>query len=264
MALPAKRLESLRSRIREQVLAHMLQRLEATKTCEDPYPHFWLREVFPPEIYQQMLHRQPQDSDFLPQKAERFYKQDGTSTRLQLPVLEHHLVKLPGENGEFWLGIHDVLHSRELKQAVYRKLAAGLMYRYGVAEAAVEDLPGVPAPRFFRERDGYAIAPHPDTRRKIVTLQFALSEDRTQLDLGTGIYVRSLLPGDWLGQPSGFRGFRKVQQYPFEPNSAFAFSVLNSIGKKSWHGREKLAGDCGVRNSILTIYYATQADVDIE
>lgn len=264
MALPAKRLESLRSTIRAQVLAHMLQRLEATKTCEDPYPHFWLREVFPPNVYEQMLRRLPRDGDFAPQKAERFYKQDGTSTRLQLPVLEHHLAKLPGDDADFWLGIHDVLHSRELKQAVYRRLAPGLMYRYGVGKSAVEELPGVPAPRFFRERDGYAIAPHPDTRRKIVTLQFALPADRSQLDLGTGIYVRSLLPGDWLGQPSGFRGFRKVQQYPFEPNSAFAFSVLNSLGKKSWHGREKLDGDCGVRNSILTIYYATQGDVDIE
>ena len=264
MALPAKRLFSLRNHVREQVLAHLVRRLDEISTCEVPYPHFWLREVFPADIYTQMLERMPADADFLPLKAERFYRQDGVSTRLSLPVLTHHLQKLPGDNADFWLGIHDVLHSATLKRAVYRKLAPGLMYRYGVPAAQVEELPGVPAPRFFRERDGYAITPHPDTRRKIVTFQFALPEDRSQLDLGTGIYVRSLAPADWIGQPSGFRGFRKVQQYPFEPNSAFAFSVLNSLGKKSWHGREKLDGDSGVRNSILTIYYATQADVDIE
>ena len=264
MAVPAKRLVSLRASVREQVMSHLLRRLDETNTCEAPYPHFWLREVFPADVYAQMLERLPVDEDFTAQKAERFYRQDGTSTRLQLPVLEHRLANLPSDNAEFWLGIHDVLHSTELKRAVYRKLAPGLMYRYGVPATEVEDLPGVPAPRFFRERDGYAIAPHPDTRRKVVTLQFALPEDRSQLDLGTGIYIRSLLPTDWIGQPSGFRGFRKVQQYPFEPNSAFAFSVLNSIGKKSWHGREKLDRDSGVRNSILTIYYATQADVDIE
>ena len=264
MAAAARRLSSLRTSIYEQVLSHMLRRLNETKTCETPYPHFWLREVFPPDLYPEMLQRLPADADFAAQKADRFYRQDGTSTRLQLPVLAHHLQRLPGDNAEFWLGIHDALHSRDLKRAVYRRLAPGLMYRFGVDESQVEDLPGVPAPRFFRERDGYAITPHPDTRRKVVTLQFALPEDRSQLDLGTGIYVRSLMPADWLGQPSGFRGFRKVQQYPFEPNSAFAFSVLNSLGKKSWHGREKLDGDSGVRNSILTIYYATQADVDIE
>ena len=264
MALPAKRLISLRNHVREQVQTHILRRLDEISTCEVPYPHFWLREVFPAETYAQMLQRLPADADFVPLKAERFYRQDGVSTRLSLPVLTHYLQKLPGDNADFWLGIHDVLHSVELKRAVYRKLAPGLMYRFGVATSQVEELPGVPAPRFFRERDGYAITPHPDTRRKIVTLQFALPEDRSQLDLGTGIYVRSLMPADWIGQPSGFRGFRKVQQYPFEPNSAFAFSVLNSLGKKSWHGREKLDRDSGVRNSILTIYYATQADVDIE
>ena len=50
MALPAKRLTSLRQQVREQVQAHLLRRLDEISTCEVPYPHFWLREVFPAEI----------------------------------------------------------------------------------------------------------------------------------------------------------------------------------------------------------------------
>src|SRR5687768_16397397 len=210
---------SRREAVRERVLAHMVRRLGETPTQEAPYPHFWVQQVFPEDIYAEMQERLPVDSLFEPQN-ERFYTKEGVSTRLQLLMLEQRLAKLPSEDAGFWLGIQDVLRSDELKRAVYRSLAPGLAFRFGVSEAEVEDLPGVPAPRFFRETDGYAIAPHPDTRRKVVTLQFALAKDRTQLDLGTGIYTRSLSPADWLGQTSGFRGFKKVGQYPFEPNSA--------------------------------------------
>lgn len=252
-----------REAVRERVLAHMVERLAATATQETPYPHFWVQQVFPDEIYAEMQERLPADSFFQPQN-ERFYTTEGVSTRFQLPMCEPQLAKLPGEAAGFWLGIQDALASEALKRAVYRCLAPGLAFRFGVGEAEVEDLPGVPAPRFFRETDGYAIAPHPDTRRKVVTLQFALPKDRSQLDLGTGIYARSLSPADWLGQTSGFRGFKKVGQYPFEPNSAFAFSVLNSLRKKSWHGREKLERQSGTRNSILTIYFARAEDSDLK
>ena len=103
---------TLRAHIREQVQSHMLRRLRKTETCEIPYAHFWVQEVFPPDIYAQMLENLPAIRIIFRSEVERFYRQDGTSTRLQLPVLEHRLANLPGDQAEFWLGIHDVLHSR--------------------------------------------------------------------------------------------------------------------------------------------------------
>lgn len=51
--------------------------------------------------------------------------------------------------------------------------------------------------------------------------------------------------------------FRKVKQFPFLPNTGYAFAVSNSLGKKSWHGRETVPSGIGVRNSIITFYFAS-------
>src|SRR5690606_24865146 len=99
----------------------------------------------------------------------------------------------------------------------------------------------------------YYIAPHPDTRKKIVTMQFALPSDRSQAELGTTFYERSMDPRDWLKMP---RGFRRAKQMPFIPNCCYGFSVINTIGLKSWHGREVMQSEQGTRNSLLHVYYA--------
>lgn len=77
----------------------------------------------------------------------------------------------------------------------------------------------------------------------------------TQLGLGTALDRRNVLAppaGPWR-----FR-FAKVKQFPFKPNSAYAFVVNNTVMKKSWHGREKLPPGAGVRNTILSTFYEDQ------
>ena len=109
-------------------------------------------------------------------------------------------------------------------------------------------------PSLFRDLEGYEIPPHPDGRAKIVTMQLYLPHDRSQLALGTSLYQRRLTMSglySWRGR------FRKVKQFAFQPNSGYAFAVSNSLAKKSWHGRESLPQGCGVRNSLLNIYFAT-------
>jgi hypothetical protein len=83
-------------------------------------------------------------------------------------------------------------------------------------------------------------------------MQISLAPDATQADLGTEFYQRSLNPAHWLREP---RGFEIAKRPPFLPNAAYAFSVLNTLRIKSWHGRSSLASGCGVRNSILNIWY---------
>src|SRR5262249_23066956 len=125
-------------------------------------------------------------------------------------------------------------------------------FRYGVPEAETPQLAGYARPTLYREVEGFEIPPHPDTRKKVVTMHLYLPADRSQLDLGTALYRRRLLA--WpLG---GLRPrFVKVKQFAFAPNSGYAFVVNNALTKKSWHGRETLPPGAGVRNTLLNTFF---------
>ena len=148
----------------------------------------------------------------------------------------------------------NALAAPELKAAVFRKLAPDLALRFDIPPAQVEKIVTFCKPSLMRDLEGYEIPPHPDGRAKVVTMQLYLPCDRSQLGLGTALYKRRLtsLRGlfSWHGR------FQKIKQFPFAPNSGYAFVVSNSLRRKSWHGREKLPAGAGVRNSILNLYFS--------
>jgi len=159
----------------------------------------------------------------------------------------------------FWRTVRSTLGSAELKRLAFEKLAPGLAYRYAIDPRQVAALPGYALPELFRETAGYMLKPHPDTRRKVVTMQIALPRDSSQRELGTEFYRRSRNPLTLTRRP---RGFTIVKRMDFLPNTAYAFSVLNMLRLKSWHGRSTIPDCLGERNSILNIWYEKAADAN--
>jgi len=240
--------ESVRARSLENMIAAVS---ETTLSCE-PFPHFITASFFPADIYARILRGLPAAERYEPVSYARHANPDGSSNRFRFSLTNEALDALPSAQASTWLGIRDALGSPALRAAIYEKLSPGLIYRYGVKPEEVRDLPGYPVPELFRETSGYMIKPHPDTRRKVVTMQVALPRDESQKDLGTEFYELSPRLRDLVTAPHGFRTVKRV---PFLPNVCYAFTVLNSILWRSWHGRSML-GDCpGGRNSLLNIYY---------
>ncbi len=240
--------------VRDYVLDHLLQRLRRTPAHDEPFSHFYLENVFPDDIYEQMMELMPAPAEYEPLSVDNYHNAKGQSTRDVMSLDEKHLGKLPAEKREFWEAIAGVLQSPELKKLVFQKLSTDLSARFGVSRAETTKITTFSKPSLFRDLDGYEIAPHPDGRAKIVTMQFYLPRDRSQLDLGTALYKWRLksLKGlySWHGR------FQKVKQFVFQPNSGYAFAVSNSLRKKSWHGRESLPEGSGERNTLLNIYFA--------
>ena len=48
--------------------------------------------------------------------------------------------------------------------------------------------------------------------------------------------------------------FEEAKRFPFKPNSAYAFAVSDSAKRKSWHGRDRLTGFAGVRNTLMVLF----------
>jgi hypothetical protein len=235
-----------------RVLDHLLRRIAGTPAVEEPFSHLYLEEVFPPDVYKQLLGRFP-DHELYGPASERYYDTGADKyVRSMFALTPAKLACLPAEQQELWRGVAAALTAPELKRAIYAKLAKDLAFRYGVSRSLVAQLPGYSRPTLYRETAGFEIAPHTDTRRKVVTMQLYLPADCSQLNLGTALYRRKVLAwplGSWHNR------FAKVKQFAFQPNSAYAFVVNNAWTKKSWHGREKLADGAGVRNTLLNTFY---------
>jgi hypothetical protein len=253
-----------RDRVREEVsrqaLAHMVEALERAWTDVNPFPHFIVEGIFPDDLYGEMLASLPDPRLYQPVSYEKHADQ-GVSNRGKFALTCDFLDQLMGRQRSLWLGVRDALGAPQFKQAVFNRLSTGLAYRFGLTPDEAADMPGYPLPELLRETKGYQIKPHPDTRRKVVTMQIALPADNSQPDLGTEFYRRSYNPLSLLREP---RGFDVVKRSPFLPNVAYAFAVLNTVRLKSWHGRTRLRGENGVRNTLLHIWYARPEDANSE
>jgi hypothetical protein len=242
-------------KISQTILEHLLGRITKTTAEHEPFGHVYLEDVFPAEIYERLLDSLPPE-DVYARAAERHYG-NGEFVRSMFALSQTELQRLTETQQELWRGVASALTAPELKQAMFAKLADDLVFRYGVPETKVPNLPGYSRPTLYRETQGFEIPPHPDTRKKVVTMHLYLPPDKSQLDLGTALYRRRLLAwpfGAWHGR------FEKVKQFAFQPNSGYAFVVNNKMSRKSWHGREKLPPGAGVRNTLLNTFYETPRD----
>jgi hypothetical protein len=243
--------------IATHALVHLLHRIEVTPAIEEPFGHIYLEDVFPHDIYAEILASLP-DPSIYAVTAERHHKGEaGSYNRSVFPIATMNLGLIPESTRDLWRGIAAALTAPEVKRAMYAKLAKDMAFRYGVPEAKVPALPGYSRPTLYRETEGFQIPPHPDTRKKVITMHLYFPADRSQLDLGTALYRRklgALARGNWR------RRFEKVKQFPFQPNSGYAFVVNNKLTKKSWHGREELPPGTGVRNTLLNTYYEIPRD----
>lgn len=238
------------------VLEHLLQRLHETPVENEPFSHFYIEQVFPEGIYQQMMQALPHPEFYTPICLKKHSRPDGTSTRDVLTLDQKGLDQLAPEQHLLWNGVARALASPALKKLVFEKLSVDLCERFGVDCEKVAEIEAHARPTLFRDLEGYEIPPHPDGRKKVVTMQLYLPRDKRQMHLGTALYrrrfhsVRGLM--SWKGR------FERVKQFPFAPNSGYAFVVSNSLKKKSWHGRELVPDGSGVRNTLLNIYYRDQ------
>jgi len=238
---------------RDRILHHMQRAVELAPLETVPFFHFCAEGIVPDDVYRKMLGLLPSNDFYEPfGYGDRANKQPGRRKRLRLS--NESIDRLPPPARRFWYTIRSVFGSAELKAAVFSKLAPALSERFRCASEQARGIPGFPLPELFREIPGYYIKPHPDTSKKIVTMQMALARDDSQANLGTEFYRLDLRPGALIRRP---RLFRLVKRIPFLPNTVYAFAVKTSLRGGSYHGRSLLPEGSGVRDTLLNLWYET-------
>jgi hypothetical protein len=235
----------------EVVLEHLCKVINEVELSSWPYSHFYLEKAFPDEVFKEMLRKLPAASAYGGDNPRIHTREDGLITRNILSLSRPGPVnELPDEQRQFWSEIGDALTSPRLKQVVFNKLSKDLSRRFRIRPDQLDSVAAYPKPALVKDLGGYEIAPHKDTRSKIVTMQFYLPQDMSKADLGTAVYRQRLFQ---LKNLVSLRNrFETVKQFPFAPNSGYGFAV----GQRSWHGRGKVPMASGERNSLMLIYYA--------
>ena len=232
----------------DELTAQAVASVEAAEHSSFPFPHIVFRNFFPADFYRDLVRSVP---------TEGYDPIVDTGTRMALRLYGANVEKIDPALRPLWSAVSTMLTSKMLERAIRNRLHDGLEIRArGDRVAGADDLKLVAKPVVYRDSDGYQIKPHPDTRKKVVTMQLYCPTDASQEALGTTLYRASLKGllhvGSYCLEP--------VKSIPFLPNVGYAFVVLkanHSLTNMSWHGRPRIKTD-QPRISILNTFYVNE------
>src|SRR6202161_1264975 len=234
----------------QRVLRSATKSILTAERFRKPYPLIRFRYFFPSDFYASLVQRFPD--------VDRFAGLNGDGTRREYALYDERSDPGSEERRALWGIVRRVLASTEVASALREKLDEGFRIR---SKRSGEEwpVPMHPRPVLYTDLNGYAIKPHPDTRRKVLTMQIYLPTDDSQRELGTAIYkISPMGVFAWKSY-----GLVKDKTVPFLPNSGYAFVVIHpafSLLRSSWHGREAISVPVEKpRLSILNTYYRDPA-----
>jgi hypothetical protein len=236
------------SNLADELIVQAVASIEAADHFSFPYPHIVFRNFFPGAFYRDLVRNVP---------TEGYDPITATGSRMALRLYGDSVEKIEPNLRASWKAVSATLTSKQVETAIRIKLSDGLKIRArGDKVSRADDLKLVAKPVIYRDRDGYQIKPHPDTRKKIVTMQLYCPADASQEALGTTLYRASLKGLLHIGSCC----LEPVKTIPFLPNVGYAFVVLkayHSPTKMSWHGRPAIKTE-QPRISILNTFYANE------
>jgi len=232
----------------DELTTHAVASIEAADHYARPFPHIVFRDFLPADFYRNLVRNVP---------TEGYDPITSTGTRMALRLYGENVEKIEQPLQAAWAAVSTMLSSKEVEQAIRKKLHDGLEIRArGDKVPGADGLKLVAKPVVYTDSDGYQIKPHPDTRKKVVTMQLYCPVDTSQEALGTTLYQASLKGllhfGSYCLEP--------VKTIPFLPNLGYAFVVLkayHSLTRMSWHGRPPIKTD-RPRVSILNTFYMNE------
>jgi hypothetical protein len=225
---------------------HLAYRIANAPVLPYPYPHFFVRDVFPQEYYEALQAMLPDPglmTSLLEARGVRGYDQ-----RFVMDLTPASLERLDAGRRTFWQGLHDTLIGGAFARVLLRKFGPLVKERFEGRRVSFHE-----EALLVQDTTQYSLGPHTDTPRKVLTLLFYLPRDHSQSHLGTSMYVPRDRAFRCPGGPHHSReGFERVWTMPFLPNSLFVFLKTSD----SFHGVEPvLDPDCRRWLLLYDIYH---------
>src|SRR5882724_11307474 len=146
------------SALSETPLAHVINRLRTSEVVTEPYPHYYLENVFPDAYYRELLDHLPESTVYENLYEVTTLKLDHFRHRDQRDLTEGWTQALPDELKNFWDRFDEWFLGPELAKAVLESFAEPLRGRFpGGSWPAVSV-----ESQLIRHRAGYFLGPHSD------------------------------------------------------------------------------------------------------
>lgn len=196
-----------------------------------PFPHLYVTDIFPQAYYAELQRNLPGPESMKSLEeisgARGYYPE-----RAVMAVNGERPAGMPEEQFAFWSGLWRWMLSGPLGHLMLQRFGAAVERRFQQApDAEVRD-----EALLVYDRAHYALGPHTDAPRKLVTMLFYLPADDHLARHGTSIYVPKepgfTCPG---GPHYMYEIFDRVTTLPFVPNALFAFAKTDN----SFHGVER-------------------------
>ena len=159
-----------------------------------------------------------------------------------------YMSRLAGERRALWQGVADELLSDDVMRAFLGVFAPVLQQRFQGQRVRFRS-----EACLMRDAPGYALGPHTDSPRKVVSALFYLNGG---LDDGTSLYVPKDRSFTCPGGPHHQReDFDRVTTIPFRPDTLFAFAKTD----RSFHGVEPVPEGAPTRELLLYDVYLAGA-----
>jgi hypothetical protein len=223
---------------------HVAGRIQSVRLQTEPYPHFYVTDVFPADFYAEMLERLPTDTEFLPLLPTGASSESDTSDRYSIRFRTPEMDRLGEAKRAFWEELSGWLLGEEFLSAMASYIYPQLRLRF----FGQDDLALRSAGSLSRTKQGFFVGPHTDARHKIFTLIFYLPRDDRFIEYGTSMW-RPREPGFTCpgGPHHKFDRFEKISAMPFVPNSLFGFVKTED----SFHAVEPLQPPDFVRDTMV-------------
>src|SRR3974390_1083959 len=168
----------------DELTAHAVASIEAADYFAFPFPHIVFRNFFPANFYRDLVRSVP---------TEGYDRITSTCTRMAVRLYGENIENIDAARRPTWAAVSTMLTSKGVERAIRNRLNDGLEIRArGDKVPTTDDLKLIARPVVYWDKDSYQIKPHPDTRKKVVTMQLYCPADMRQEALGTTLYRASL------------------------------------------------------------------------
>jgi hypothetical protein len=211
--------------------------LRTAEVIPDPYPHYILDQVFPPDFYQALMRNLPGSSAYQNLFEITTLKLDHFRYRDQRDLADGWTAALPENVRRFWEEFNTWFLGPDLAQAVLNSFGDAMRTRFG--ERSLWPSLSVET-QLIRHQPGFFLGPHTDLGTKLVVLLIYLAPDHKHEHVGTSIY-RPKEAGFCCANSTHypFEDFVNVKTAPYRPNTLLAFERSG----RSFHGVEPLKED---------------------